>query len=594
MRRKSNLPPGFVTGRVVDESGAPLADATISVCAYRGADDHDVVAQCGADGRFRIGPLAAQAAAKLYLDAPSHGRERVEDVVVFPGSERDVGDLVVPRGLVATGRVVDEAGRPLAGATVSVLPVHSVFEGSLEGFGGRPSLTTAGDGRFATPRLAASEILLTVNAPGRVHVDLHVASPGSRREHDLGTIALLPATPFRGRVVTVAGSPVAGASVCADVDHDRRVATAADGTFEMDGQSAQPRFLAVRAPGFVNCHGLPVEDPAHVVVVLETASQVTGTVVDDESGAPLRPSSVSLGVVRKEMPHLIASVENGSEIAEDGSFRVWYEDAGRHVVTAVVDGYAPEQVDLGELERPRVRHGVTIRMRRDAVVQATRLRRSIVGHVKRLPGDPRDALASLWHSVPGLGWSRRMVRGVVLPAWEIAYDVAPIAADGSFRFDDAGTHPCALRIDWRRGASFFAGPFEFKDVGEHRLELAWSESATLTGRVAHVPDGFAGRIWVIVSSAQGVTQAVRVTQDDRFSIELPAGRHAIRAGADALRARSMPEFPGESLPEPGSEEMAAFEREAAALIRPLLEVDLAPGERRDVGEVPLPDFLPDA
>ena len=85
-----------------------------------------------------------------------------------------------------------------------------------------------------------------------------------------------------------------------------------------------------------------------------------------------------------------------------------------------------------------------------------------------------------------------------------------------------------------------------------------------------------------------------MTQDDRFSIELFAGRYAIRAGADALWARSMPEFPGESLPEPGSEEMAAFEREAAALIRPLLEVDLAPGERRDVGEVPLPDFLPDA
>lgn len=595
MRRASNLPPGFVNGRVVDESGAPLADATVSVYAYRGADHHDVVAQCGADGRFRIGPLAAQAAAKLYLDSPAHGRERVEGVVVFPGVDHELGDLVVPRGLVASGRVVDEAGRPIAGATVTVLPFHSIFEGTIEGFGGKLSLVTSEEGCFATPRLAASLILLEVTAPGRVHADEHVEWPGTGLAHDLGTIELGPETPLRGRVVSASGAPIAGASVTADIDHTHRVKTADDGTFVIEGQSATPRHLQVRAAGFVEERSLRIEDPTRVVVVLASASQVTGTVVDDASGAPLRPKTVGLGIVPRDRPDMIQLVENGSEIADDGSFRVWYEDAGRCVVTVTADRYSPAHVDVGELARPRARFGVVVRMKRSSEA-APPPRDAIHGRVLGLTGDPRDALASLWHSIPPRGTWRQVVRGVTLPCWVMPGTVAPLAADGSFQFDDedVGRRPFAVRIDRSGAAPLAFGPFTLAAGETRELALERTDAALLSGRLVHAPDGFTARWWVVVSSAAGVTLSAAAVRDGRFSLVVPAGRHALRAGTDALRSRTVPERPDGWRAEPGSEALAEYLREAAALIAPLLEVDLAPGERRDVGEVRLPDFLPDA
>jgi len=595
VRRESGLAPGFLTGRVVDEAGGPLADATVTVYAYRGADDHDIVTKCDGAGRFRIGPLLAQAGAKLYLDAPSHGRERVEDLVVFPGVDHDVGDLVVPEGLAASGRVVDEAGRPLAGATISVLPFHSIFESTIEKFGEELALTTGADGRFATSRLAASSILLEVTAPGRVHADEHVQWPGSGHSHDLGTIELPPETPLRGRVVSASGAPIAGASVTADIDHAHRVETSSDGNFVIEGQSAVPRHLQVRAAGYVNEHSLRIDDPTRLVVVLAAASRVTGSVVDDASGAPMRPRTVGLGIVPRDRPDMIQLVENGSAIADDGSFRVWYEEAGRCVLTATADGYAPSHVDLGEVARPRSRLGVVVRMKRAADAAAPS-RDAIRGRVLGLAGDPRDALASLWHSIPPRGTWRQVVRGVTLPRWVMPGAVASLAADGSFRFcdDDVGRRPFAVRIDRPGATPLVFGPFTVAAGETRELELEPIDAALVSGRLVHAPEGFTARSWVVVSCAAGVTLSAAAERDGRFSVVVPAGRHALRAGCDALVKRTTPERPPGWRAEPGSEAMAEFEREAAALIAPLLEFELAAGERRDLGEVRLPDFLPNA
>jgi hypothetical protein len=80
-----------------------------------------------------------------------------------------------------------------------------------------------------------------------------------------------------------------------------------------------------------------------------------------------------------------------------------------------------------------------------------------------------------------------------------------------------------------------------------------------------------------LSDPRGLSSSVRVGRDSRFTIELEAGRYALRAGCDALvKPAPMPRVHA------NAEER---ERDIQARSLPLREFDLAPGEIRDLGDV---------
>jgi hypothetical protein len=128
---------GGVRGRVVDESGRPVAGATVEVCDRRslllGDKGADPSCESDAEGRFLLEALTNTARGIWMIDGaprpevvdPAHltvtsgVRSTSAEVLVKDAGVVDIGDLLLPSASVIAGRVVDEDARPLAGCLVS-------------------------------------------------------------------------------------------------------------------------------------------------------------------------------------------------------------------------------------------------------------------------------------------------------------------------------------------------------------------------------------------------------------------------------------------------------------------------------------------
>lgn len=169
-------------GSVVDENGAPIGGATVSL-------DGLLEATTGADGRFAIAHVYAR---PMHLIARSGSR-----IAVAPAS----GKAIVLRLASArriTGTLVDEAGKPVAGAIATALG-DSISESTL----------TDVRGAFAIS-VPAGQYLVSANAHNlEAHSDSADVTDGDANVA-LHAKRLIP---LQGIVQTADGKPVAGAAL---------------------------------------------------------------------------------------------------------------------------------------------------------------------------------------------------------------------------------------------------------------------------------------------------------------------------------------------------------------------------------------------
>ena len=133
--------------------------------------------------------------------------------------------LVLPEGLTVRGIVVDEAGQPLAGATVREGYGHGNIVRASE-------FTTGADGRFERPHRVPRQWIHTATRADRATV-----SVVAQVESGMGEVRLVlpPAQPLRLSVVDEAGAPLPGVQFRVDPYrteaqiHDWTATTDADG-----------------------------------------------------------------------------------------------------------------------------------------------------------------------------------------------------------------------------------------------------------------------------------------------------------------------------------------------------------------------------
>ncbi len=262
--------PAILRGRVVDESGAPLADVRVRVAIpatdmrFLGTDVTSVVREgfpkpreirevrTDAGGVYRMEIPGLKGSETVSIDASKPGYRRLVGTLMQGGDARRVklrpgadvaADLALKPSSFVTGVVVDDRGRPIPGVEISARALFNRASGGVE------VTRSRGDGTFELfnyPQKADGFGVGTVK--GRIffqhpdHIDtriddLYSLAPEARQKP---RVVLPIGCKLAGTVVDADGKPVAGATVRftrKDDSHSKTVLSDAQGRFVVRGLS---------------------------------------------------------------------------------------------------------------------------------------------------------------------------------------------------------------------------------------------------------------------------------------------------------------------------------------------------------------------
>jgi hypothetical protein len=185
-------------GRLVDEAGAPLAWASLSIPATRGA-----IAETDEKGEFSLVGLEPGGEVELHLEHPEY--TAVAPSKVRPGATRLT--FRATQGARVRGRVLDDTGAPLTEFLVNEREVSSE------------------DGRFEIPVGTSANLTISDFDGGEVVVELKGRS-------DVGDVVMRRGVVVKGVVVDEQRRPLASVLVHSDDFVAGAVTTDAAGRFE--------------------------------------------------------------------------------------------------------------------------------------------------------------------------------------------------------------------------------------------------------------------------------------------------------------------------------------------------------------------------
>lgn len=256
---------GF-SGRIVDESGKPIGDLDVRLMefdarrfelapssAFEPTTDLELEldrARTDRDGRFHVRGARCGNVQALFVDAGGpRGTLHVVDRAPAPGTDGDLGSIVLADGRTLRGRITRDDGAAVSGARVIAVPMtadnplakevapvlaQNVFDGVAFAFV-RPGSTTADmnpapralrellaslpfpmarsstSGEFVLEHAPSGPVTLLVVAEG-VNT---LVTPIAPERNELGALVVHSSTAVRGRVVDARGAAVVGARVLA-------------------------------------------------------------------------------------------------------------------------------------------------------------------------------------------------------------------------------------------------------------------------------------------------------------------------------------------------------------------------------------------
>ncbi len=396
-------PAAVLVGRVVDEGGLPVADA--SGFLRRGGDQAGPLAflrggqgepdfRTGPDGRFEAARLAPGSNLGLQVRHPDFEARALGGLELKPGRANAPLEIVLRRGLGLRGIVKDVRGQPLADAELR-LSRSFEFAGGRGGMAvqfsvagpaaGRAEEHSGPDGRFEFRGLSAGDFSLQVRKPGfatRALDPVKVAEGAQPLE-----IVLEAGATISGFVRDRAGKGLEGRTVVAREPGVRgplagartEEPSAGDGAFLIEGltpgRTYEVALMDLAAPGR---RGAPVVAPAEgVELVAAGLGRIEGVALDAESGLPLRDFGVSYEARERGGRLFVRGGPRGGALAPGEKLEV-HDDEGRFVldgvpagtwdVEASAPGYEKARAGAVTLEEDGQATGVEVRLRRGATL----------------------------------------------------------------------------------------------------------------------------------------------------------------------------------------------------------------------------------
>ncbi len=227
----------------------------------------------GRDGTFRAAPIPP-GRARALVEHPEYVEAASALVVITPDKEAHV-EVILLRGAILEGRVVDRRGRSIAGAQVTILATR----GSLERM-----TRTASDGTFAFAAVpdtltllvsrgedvleAATRLELGVPEGGRKTVEVVLSDPRPP----------LPVLVMADRRTPIDAAQVSATSLDANEGLRATAFTNARGEANLEGAQGLPLRVEVKAPGRASKIVVTTSETTSLTVELGTAERLSGEI----------------------------------------------------------------------------------------------------------------------------------------------------------------------------------------------------------------------------------------------------------------------------------------------------------------------------
>jgi hypothetical protein len=372
-------PAAGVAGRVVDEQGGAVAGSFLTALdPTRPEEEEPPLGWSRMDGSFRLASLLPGRKYKVTATQEGFAPGEAEAATAPAGKASPPIRIVLTRGQRAFGRVVDEAGRPVAGVLLTLDPFSeddpppSPFEEGGSGLKG----SSDDRGAFEIPDVSTGTFVLRAMKEGFAafsKAGVEIAAGSGRA--DLGTITLESGVTIEGRVTDSKGQPLEEAKVFTSpfagfmasgtfgIPSRKPTVTGADGSFRIEDLKRGERYdLSALHPGHAPATARGVEAPAEDLrIVLQTGRTLSGRVVGPERapvpGAEIqareesRVTSEGSGISTIFMRHLAVT-------DAEGRFRIGALEAGtlslvvsaRRYRTRRLEGFRVPDEDVDSLE----------------------------------------------------------------------------------------------------------------------------------------------------------------------------------------------------------------------------------------------------
>jgi protocatechuate 3,4-dioxygenase beta subunit len=408
-----------INGLVTDEQGAPFAGVWVTAWKAGERWSHDRSSPADEQGRFSLSGMEAGS----YMVEAFITREGVERSVARPVQLRDSEHAEVSlrfeSGWNLSGIVVDEAGQPLAEASILVdSPSEELppWRRNRRGCGNaQPQTHTGRDGRFTLKHLTAETYDFWVYKESYSFVSAKAVGAelveGNSVRVRSGTkevrLVLKSQARIRGRLVGPEGAPIQRFEL------NGRFMSDARGAFSRAIEETGTQELTFDAPGMAQTsRAVKVQEGVDLEVGevrMEPGRRIEGRVVDAETGAPVAEAQLLF----REQSSGEDGKPSGSRILftrEDGLFTLPHVEARPMELRVNHTEYRTAQVALGSGNV-----SATVRLERGATVQVS---------VQDAGGQPVDADVQLvrdgdtsWESImvlKGVGRRRGLEPGTYL------------------------------------------------------------------------------------------------------------------------------------------------------------------------------------
>ena len=295
------VPTATIRGRVIDESGRPICEASVQWGSDRALDGSLPRATTGPDGRFVLADLPSTDGAglarseRLRVTARGHAVSGGPEFRAPSGRTVDVGDVTLERGASVVGTVFDSSGAPAGGVRLTLHPRSWVIPGPPRACVFFAVSDAQGRFRIAGEKdLAYTVLHADPRHDGEVGATIEIPADPAAREHLV--LRLPEGGSCEGTVVDAEGRPVSRATVVvaiADPASGWTTKTLADerGAFRFTSVPVGPVVVGAYDVGAVFGRGGAEAAESEVSIPFRTSLRIVLRHVSDDELAKMRTSS---------------------------------------------------------------------------------------------------------------------------------------------------------------------------------------------------------------------------------------------------------------------------------------------------------------